>query len=160
MDGALREFADALLRAAKVECTAPDRASGTRCGDPICRVAALQDALARGAWDDVAAQLTPDVEVAYFGVRLPGFARLARGSDAAVELLRANEAAMRRSAVELESATALGDTLVLFHRERGSWSREGVEHAAVVVTHFLSRDGRLARIRARWFPAASAAPSP
>jgi ketosteroid isomerase-like protein len=160
MDGAMREFADALERVARAECSAPAGRRRAPCEDPICRVAALEDALARGAWADLPPLFTPDVEVEYFGVRLPGFARLARGADAAVELLRANEASMRRSVMQLESAKALGDTLVLFHRESGSWSHEGVGHAAIVVTHFLSRGGRIARIRSRAFPVEDPAPSP
>ena len=151
MDGALRGFADALLRAAKTECTAPGRAGGARCGDPLCRVAAFHDGLARGAFDDVAAELAPAVEVEYFGVRLPGFARLAHGADAALALFRGNQASMQWTSLAFDSATTLGDTLIVFHRERGRWS--GTEHDAVIVTHFQFSDGRIVRVRVRAFPA-------
>jgi ketosteroid isomerase-like protein len=151
MDGALRGFADALLRAAKTDCTASDRSGGGRCRDVLCRVAALHDALARGDFEGVAAELAPDVELEYFGVHLPGFPRLARGAEAAIELWRAHEAAMRWSALSLESATALGETLILFRRECGSWL--GHAHDASVVSHFQLRDGRISRVRARSFPA-------
>ena len=155
MNGALRGFADALLRAAKTECTAPDRAGGARCGDPLCRVAAFHDGLARGAFDDVAAELAPAVEVEYFGVRLPGFARLAHGADAALALFRGNQASMQWTSLAFDSATTLGDTLIVFHRERGRWS--GTEHDAVIVTHFQFSDGRIVRVRVRAFPGGAAA---
>jgi ketosteroid isomerase-like protein len=150
MGGVLRDFAQELERAAEARCAERER-DGSACAEPLCRVAELHGALARRAWDEVAAALTPDAEVEYFGVRLPGFARLARGAAAAVDLLRTNDGAMRWDAVELESATSLGDTLVLFRRERGRWSPGESRHAAVVVTHFVLRDGRIARIRARAF---------
>lgn len=156
MDGALRGFADALLRAAKIECSAGSWSGGERCGDPLCRVAAFHDALARSDFEAIAAELAPAAEVEYFGVHLPGFARLARGAGAAVELLRANQAAMCWSALSLESATALDETLIVFRREQGSWSGHG--HDAFVVTHFQLREGRISRIRARAFQSGASAP--
>jgi hypothetical protein len=150
MDGALRGFADALLRAAKTECTAPGRTGGARCADPLCRVAALHDGLARDALDDVATELSQDVAVEYFGMRLPGFVRIAHGVDAAVALFRANESSMERTSLALDSATALGDTLLVFHREQGRWA--GLPHAAVLVSHFQLSDGRISRVRVRAFP--------
>jgi ketosteroid isomerase-like protein len=156
MDGALRGFADALLRAAKTDCSSGEGAGGRRCRDVLCRVAALYDALARADFEDVAAELAPDVEIEVFGVHLPGFARLARGAGPALELLRANQRAMQWSELALESANALGETLVLFRRERGCWA--GQAHDAYVVAHFQLRDGLVARVRARTFPAGAGAP--
>lgn len=157
MEGARRELADALRRVASARCSARAEAG---CRDATCVVAAFHDALARGAWDEVAAQLAPDVAVESFGARLPGLVRIARGAGAAVELLRANEAAMRWSALELEGTSDLGETLVVFHLESGSWSREATPHRARVVSHYLLRDGRLARIRTRSFPVEDAPASP
>jgi ketosteroid isomerase-like protein len=150
MDGALRGFADALLRAAKNECSASGRATGARCDDALCRVAAFHDALARDDYEGLAAALAPAVEVEHFGVHHRGFTRLARGVEAVLELLRSNESAMRWRAVTFESATVLEATLILFRHESGAFA--GNAHEAFVVTHYQLRDGLITRIRARAFP--------
>jgi hypothetical protein len=149
MEGALRGFADALLRAAEDGCSTGEGRGGARCRDALCRVAAYHDALARADFAGVAAALAPKVEIECFGIHLPGFTRLARGVDAAVELLRSNEAGMRWLAIQFESATTLGETLIVFRQERGRFA--AVEHEAFVVSHYRLEDALIARIRARAF---------
>ena len=149
MEGALRGFADALLRAAEDGCSTGAGRGGARCRDALCRVAAYHDSLARTDFQGVAAALSPRVEIECFGIHLPGFTRLARGLDAAVELLRSNEAGMHWLAIQLESATTLGETLILFRHERGRFAE--AEHDAFVVSHSLLQNALIARIRARAF---------